>query len=135
MELFTLRLHSDQDLRLEIMAFANANNILAGSIVTCVGSLKTFSLRMAGATPNNQNIKNFNQTHEIVSLVGTLSGKDCHLHIALSNKNGDVIGGHLKQGSLIDTTAEIVIMEDTNKIYSRNIDQNTKFSELAIEPR
>ena len=49
---------------------------------------------MAGATPDKQEIKTYNETHEIVSLVGTLSDNDCHLHISLSNKNGNVIGGH-----------------------------------------
>ena len=87
---------------------------------------------MAGATPDKQEIKTYNETHEIVSLVGTLSDNDCHLHISLSNKNGNVIGGHLKEGSLVDLTAEVVIVDEEVSIYDRKMDEQTGFSELDI---
>lgn len=133
MKLYSLRLHPNQDLRNELIAYAKANGIKAGSIVTCVGALKPITLRMAGAKPDNQDIRTYDDTHEIVSLVGTLTGDDCHLHIALSNKEGAVIGGHLKEGSLVDTTAEIVIAEDEGVSYVREMDENTKFPELMIK--
>ena len=94
MRIYSFRLKPGQDLRVEIIKFAKINNIKAGSILTCVGALKPSIIWMAGATPDKQEIKTYNETHEIVSLVGTLSDNDCHLHISLSNKNGNVIGGH-----------------------------------------
>src|SRR5581483_8492810 len=106
-----------------------------GSILTCVGALKPFVLRMAGATPDKQDIKTYEDKHEIVSLVGTLTGDDCHLHISLSNKEGRVIGGYLKDGSLVDLTAEIVIVEDDNAVYTREPDNDTGFTELVIKQR
>jgi predicted DNA-binding protein with PD1-like motif len=45
---------------------------------------------MAGATPNKQEIKILEETHEIISLAGTLTGDDCHLHIG---GNGTFRGG------------------------------------------
>jgi len=44
---YALRLHPNQDLKQEIGAFAKANNIQAGYIITCVGSLKKANLRFA----------------------------------------------------------------------------------------
>ncbi len=46
---------------------------------------------------------------EIVSLTGTLAESGSHLHAAISDNIGNIIGGHLKKGSIIYTTAEIVI--------------------------
>lgn len=133
MKLYSLRLKPKQDLRKELMAFAMANNIKAGSIVTCVGALKSFTLRMAGATPDSQDIRTYKETHEIVSLVGTITREDCHLHISLSDKNGAVIGGHLKEGSLVDVTAEIVIADHNEVVYKREFDEDTGFTELEID--
>lgn len=135
MSLFSVRLKPGQDLRKELIDFAKDNNIKAGSIVTCVGALKPSTLRMAGAMPDKQKIRTFADTHGIVSLVGTLTYNDCHLHIALSNKDGEVIGGHLKEGSLVDLTAEVVIINDDSSIYQREMDSDTGFPELAIDGR
>jgi hypothetical protein len=49
--------------------------------------------------------------HEIVSLVGTLALDGDHLHIAVSDSTGRTIGGHLMEGSLVYTTAEIAVGE------------------------
>ena len=133
MKLYTLRLKPQQDLRAELLKFAKTENITAGSIVTCVGALKPFVLRMAGAKPDNQDIRTYEDTHEIVSLVGTLTKDDCHLHISLSGNDGQVIGGHLKEGSLVDLSAEVVIVEDENVTYSREFDKETGFTELTIK--
>lgn len=135
MKLYTLRLKQNQDLRVELLKFAKDKGIQAGSILTCVGALKPFVLRMAGATPENQDIRTYKDKHEIVSLVGTLSGEDCHLHIALSDEEGQVVGGHLKDGSLVDLTAEIVIVEDDTVTYTREPDADTGFRELVVKQK
>ncbi len=135
MKLYTIRLKPGQDLRKELIKFANQNDIRAGSIVTCVGALKPFTLRMAGATPEEQDVRSYSKTAEIVSLVGTLSTDDCHLHISLSTKDGTVIGGHLKEDSLVDLTAEITILDDEANEYLRELDKETGFTELVIKDR
>ncbi len=84
------------------------HKIKSGWIVTCVGSVTQASLRMA-----NANFKKvWNGHFEIVSLVGTLSPKKgSHLHMSISDAEGNCFGGHLLEGNLIYTTAEIVIQE------------------------
>ena len=90
---------------------------------------------MAGATPNHQVVQRLEAEFEIVSLVGTIAASDCHLHIAGSNIDGQVIGGHLKDGSMVGVTAEIVIGEDETVTYQRVMDSATGFEELDIQPR
>lgn len=133
MKLFTTRLHGGEDLRQALQEFAKQNNIQAGFIVTCVGALKSMCIRMAGATCDNQTINNFDEDFEIVSLVGTITKDDCHLHIAGSKKDGNVIGGHLRVGSIVNITAEVVIGEDEKSIYDRVFDTDTGFEELTIK--
>jgi predicted DNA-binding protein with PD1-like motif len=43
---FALLLRPEQDLKKETVAFAKANDIKAGYIITCVGSLKKATLRL-----------------------------------------------------------------------------------------
>ena len=71
---------------------------------------------------------------EILSLQGTLSPDGAHLHISASDKDGKVWGGHLVDGCLIYTTAEILIAELTDYQFSRVQDKQTGFAELLIRP-
>jgi uncharacterized protein len=133
MKVHAFRLKPGQDLRAEIEAFAKANKIAAGAVVTCVGGLSKAVLRMPGATPGKQTTKTYNEKTEIVSLVGTLAENGSHLHISLSRKDGSVIGGHLKMGSLVVFTAEVVIMEFTGMTFVRELDRRTGFEELSVK--
>lgn len=135
MKIYTLRLKPDEDLKSALLSYAKEQGIKAGSILTCVGSLKEASLRMAGALPDKQDTRIYKDIYEIVSLTGTLNHDDCHLHLAISDKEGKVYGGHLKNGSLIETTAEIVIIEDDSVVYTRELDEVTGFMELKTTKR
>ncbi|EKE22185.1 MAG: hypothetical protein ACD_7C00024G0004 [uncultured bacterium] len=129
MKTYAFRLQPSQDLKIAIKNYVRENQIKAGVILCGVGSLNCATLRMA-----DENItKTFNRKFGIVSLGGTLSPDGCHLHIALSDKDGNVIGGHLNEGCIIYTTAEIVIGEIENLNFSRSIDEKTGFKELIIQ--
>jgi predicted DNA-binding protein with PD1-like motif len=132
MKMIAIRLKYGQDLKNEIENIAKENNISSGYIATCVGSLTTVSLRMAGAEPEKQDLRIIKGKYEIVSLVGTISPDGSHLHLAVSDSNGSTIGGHLKSGSIIDTTAEIVIGYSDDVNFQRIIDKDTGFKELII---
>ena len=131
MNIHAIRLQPNQDLKKSLENYARENQINAGVVLTCVGSLKNATLRMA----DENIIKTFTGKYEIVSLVGTFSADGCHLHISLSDKDGNVIGGHLKEGCDIYTTAEIVIGDIKNLIFTRAMDENTGFKELVIDQR
>jgi uncharacterized protein len=129
---YALRLHPNQDLKQEIVAFAKANNIQAGYIITCVGSLKKANLRLA----NQPESTTWEDKFEIVSLVGTLSADSgVHLHASISDGTGKTIGGQLMDGNLIYTTAEIIIGEVLDVNFSRKLDTLKTYNELFIEKK
>lgn len=132
MNTIAFRLKPNQDLKSELEKFVHANKINSAYVATCVGSLHEVTLRMAGAKPEAQDIRTFHGHFEIVSLVGTLSLQGVHLHLSVSDDNGRVIGGHLKEGSIVTTTAEIVIGYDQNVNFDRVVDPETGFEELAV---
>lgn len=82
-----------------------------------------------------------NHRFEIVSLTGTFSKygdssassiPGCHLHISLSDKDGNTIGGHLIEGEIF-TTLEIVIGTIDGVDFSRELDDTTGYSELVTK--
>lgn len=129
MKVNVFRLKPGQDLRGEIDRFVFKKKIKAGIILTCVGNLTKAVLRMAGGKV----IKTYQGSFEIVSLVGTLEAGNSHLHICLSDKGGNVIGGHLKEGSIVGVTAEVAIGEIKNKTFTREFDKTTGYKELVVK--
>lgn len=128
MKMHVFRLHPGQNLREGIDEYARTNNIRAGIILTCVGNLTRAVLRMA----DGKTIQNWEESFEIVSLVGTLETGNSHLHICLSKQNGDTIGGHLKEGSTIGVTAEVAIGEIEEVAFERVYDVSTGYDELVV---
>ena len=76
-----------------------------------------------------------NDTHEIVSLVGTLSDGSGHLHASLSDAQGKVVGGHVLGDMVVFTTAEVVIGECEQVTFKREMDPRTGFGELIVHSR
>lgn len=128
---YALRLAPHQDLKKELLDFAVRNKIKAGFIATCVGSLEQVSLRMA----NQEKGEMYKGHFEIVSLVGTFSDSSSQIHLSVSDSTGKTIGGHLLDGSLIYTTAEIVVAELDELDFAREKDNTYGYNELAIKKR
>ncbi len=121
------RLTAGMDLKKEIESYAIKNN-LSGVVLSCVGSLQHIKVRLAEGADFLEKTDHF----EIVSLTGTLSKDGVHLHIAVSDANGQTLGGHLKDGCLVYTTAEICLLELQNITFSRVFDKETGYQELVI---
>ncbi len=130
-KIHAFRLKPGQDLRKEIEAFVTKEKINAGYIITCVGSLTQTNIRYA----NQPNGTQMNDHFEIVSLTGTVSINGSHLHISVSDSTGKTIGGHLLPNNLIYTTAEIVIGESPNLIFTREKDGSTPWEELQVKKK
>jgi predicted DNA-binding protein with PD1-like motif len=128
---YALRLRPGQDLRRELVAFAERNGLQAAFVLTCVGSLRHAALRLA----NQPGTTHYEDKFEIVALVGTLCPDGPHLHIALSDGQGRTIGGHLQEGSLIYTTAEVVLGDLPNVSFCRPLDAETGYDELVVQER
>jgi predicted DNA-binding protein with PD1-like motif len=84
MKHLAFRLKSGQLLKEEIEM--RVKNIQAGVLLSIVGALENANLRMAGATPDKQDIRSFDGPFEIVSGTVTVSKDDCHFHVSLSIK-------------------------------------------------
>lgn len=123
-----IRLTEGQDLKKEIVKYAKENNIVAGAVLSGVGCVKKINVRTAKALKCIE----AEEDYEIVSLMGTISKDGVHLHISLSDEEGVTIGGHLKDGNIINTTCELVILELPNHEFSREFDENTGYDELII---
>jgi predicted DNA-binding protein with PD1-like motif len=128
--MYAFRVLPGQDLKTEIEKKVNENGWKAVSIVTCVGSLNSSTIRFA----NQKDATKISGKLEIVSLTGTLSQAGCHLHIAVSDTTGKTIGGHLMAGSLIYTTAEIVLAILKDYSFEREVDTTFGYKELVIKP-
>jgi predicted DNA-binding protein with PD1-like motif len=91
-----------------------------------VGNISHAVLRMADGEK-----KIFNGPFEIVSAEGTYTKNGIHIHIAISDVEGIVYGGHLLEGCSVHTTAEIGIIE-SEIIYKRIYDPKTGYKELYV---
>ena len=91
MENYTFRLKSSQDLFDSIVSFAHEKQIEAGCIMSGIGSLVHFAVRLA----NREVHQEYSGYFEIVSLSGIVSIHGTHLHISASNADGTTIGRHL----------------------------------------
>lgn len=130
MKIFAFRLKQDEDLKQSLKNFAFQENIQAGFILTAIGSLKQATIRFA-----NQDISTvLAEKFEILSLNGTLATTGIHLHIAIFDKQGKTIGGHLDNGCIIYTTAEIIIGISEEYTFLRTPDKQTGYKELEIIP-
>lgn len=103
-------------------------NVSAAYIAGSVGSLSSASIRFAGRS----NPELLRGTFEVVALGGTIDAGGEHLHICISDENGDVIGGHLSEGSIVRTTMEIVIGLLPALSFSREYCPLSTYDELKI---
>ncbi|MDJ0691442.1 MAG: DNA-binding protein [Xenococcaceae cyanobacterium MO_188.B32] len=128
MEVIAIHLKPGKDLKQSLLRYCTNQKIDAAYILSCVGSLCRVVIRFANKPEGTV----FEKKLEIVSLEGTLSRHGVHLHIAVSDDEGQVIGGHLMDGSQIYTTGEIVLGVVPNVIFKREFDPNTGYRELKI---
>lgn len=131
MKTLAVRLKPDQDLRQALKAVAVAHQIQAGFILSAIGSLKQVALRFADQ-PTSTLLAG---RYEMLSLNGTLSVNGMHLHMAIADSNGNTLGGHVGDGCIIYTTAEIAIGEIEELVFDRSLDEKTGFLELEIMQR
>lgn len=127
-DVYAFRLLPGEDLKESLQSFADRKDLKAAYVITCVGSLQKAHLRLAGAIEK----LTWTTKMEIVSLVGTLFNGGCHLHISLADGQGNMVGGHLLEGCIVNTTAELVIGEAKGLEFYREEDSKTGYLELGI---
>jgi predicted DNA-binding protein with PD1-like motif len=133
MRMIVTRLHEGQDLKQSMEKLVRAMNLSAATVISGVGSLHAACLRMAGAEAGRQDIRKLEGPFEVVSLIGNLGQERTHLHMSISDKNGNVIGGHVKEGCTVHTTVELVLAVEDKLAFGEESDTQTGFGELSIQ--
>lgn len=121
------RLKKGADLKKEIEKYV-VNNKISGVIICSVGSLSNLKIRLADGNSILEKSGGF----EIVGVTGTLSEDGVHIHISVSDELGNTIGGHLKEGCIVNTTSEVVLKIFDNIKFKREYDEKTGYDELVI---
>ncbi len=129
---YALRLKPGEDVKAALLDFARTHRLRAASVVTCVGSLQRAHLRFADQDKGTV----LEGKYEIVSLVGTFHSEEGgHFHLSISDGQGRTVGGHLLEGNIVYTTAEVTLLEATELEFRREPDGQTGYKELKIYRR
>jgi uncharacterized protein len=123
-----LRLQPGSDLRKSLEAAACASAERSAFVVCGIGSLSNARLRLAGAESETSLTGMF----EILCISGTLTSNGAHLHMAIADQHGQVLGGHVCYGNTVRTTAEVLLAQPTDWTLAREHDTSTGFSELVV---
>jgi uncharacterized protein len=129
MRVIPLRLGPGEDLKEALHKVVHREGLTAAWVMTCVGSLQRISLRLG-------EIATAVDEYEIISAAGTLAPTGIHVHIAVADPHGKLLGGHLMIGCVVAAqgTVELVIGADDGWRFDRGLDPQTGFDELFIEP-
>lgn len=129
MKPYLLRLKPNQDIKLELLRYAQERNIKTASIVSAVGSVSSMKVRIA----DGETIVSDDQNREVLSLRGTLINGKIHAHIGAISTRMDVFGGHLMEGSIVHTTMEVTLLDLSEDIQAKRIfDSETGYDELNV---
>jgi len=118
------QLLEDEDLLDTVTRAAEKANILAGFFFL-IGTLK--KAKMGFFRERKYETIEVNQPLEIVSCVGNITVKEnrvfAHAHLAVSDSQGRVFGGHAMQGCIIGATGELVLVEAVGVKLLRKFDE------------
>ena len=129
MKPYLLRLKPNQDIKLELLKYAQERNIKTASIVSAVGSVSSMKVRIA----DGRTIVSDTHNREVLSLSGTLINGKIHTHIGAISTRMDVFGGHLMEGCIVHTTMEITLLDLSEDVQAERIfDSETGFDELNV---
>jgi predicted DNA-binding protein with PD1-like motif len=124
MQTLPVRLVPGDDLRAALETIARDQAIGAAFVMQGIGSLSVANLRYAGLDQPTR----LDGDLEILTLAGSLCADGAHLHMAVSNAGGRVVGGHVSPGCIL-----IVCLAGVR--FSRDLDPRTGFPELSIHPQ
>lgn len=110
---------------MDLMAEMEALEV-AGAVVSGIGSLHGVRIRTA-----DESILTVEGPLEIISLQGTITCDGVHIHIAVADSSGSVLGGHLKGYCRVRTTVELAVIPYHGKLR-RVMDDRTGYRELMV---
>lgn len=119
---------------LETITQVAKNARVSAGFFMLIGTLKTAKLGFF--KEGTYETIEMNQPLEIVSCLGNISIKEgnvlAHAHMTVSNKSGQVFGGHVMPGCAIGVTGELAIVEAKGVKLHRRFDPETGLSLLSF---
>lgn len=113
-KIHAFRIKPKEDLLRAIEDYCESNGVTSGIVIGIIGSLEKASLNFLKSLPANYINKQFDGPMEIASAQGSVAKMDdkiiVHIHVLVDNEN-EIRGGHLVEGSIVFSTAEVVIGE------------------------
>lgn len=128
MQTLVLRIPAGADLRAALAELPARHQVGAAFVLQGIGSLSVAAIRFAGQ-PDCAELRG---DMEILTLGGSLAPDGPHLHITVADASGKVTGGHLGPGSIVRTTAEVLVALLPDLRFSREIDPATGYKELVV---
>jgi predicted DNA-binding protein with PD1-like motif len=128
MRMLPLRLRPGDDLRRALEAGLSREGCEAAFVLSGIGSLSHAALRLAGAQDN----LSLREDLEVLTLSGSVAAGASHLHASVSRANGEVLGGHVGYGSIVRTTAEVLLGLLPGWRFTRERDAATGYDELTM---
>ena len=115
-------------MRVALESVLSESRVSAAFVLQGMGSLSVARIRFAGMSEATE----LRGDLEILTLSGSLSPDGVHLHITVADAEGRVVGGHVAQGCIIRTTAEILLVLLPDYQFSREPDAESGWDELVI---
>ncbi len=113
--------------------FAEENN-LTDSHLTAIGAFRKVTLAYFDMDKKEYINNEIREQVEVVSLIGNISRfrskPKVHIHTVVGKRNGNAMGGHLKEG-IVRPTLEIVLTESPVYLH-REMDEETGLPLIKI---
>ncbi|XP_049763328.1 bifunctional protein GlmU-like [Schistocerca cancellata] len=135
MEVYPIRLQPGAEIKSSLLQFVKDRDLNAAFVITCCGSITQVILRYATSVENGivtHKEERLVEPMEILSLTGTVSQDGAHLHTCLGRHDGSVVGGHVIDSMVVQTTAEIVVGNAASYKFTRVMDCATGYGELCV---
>lgn len=126
-----VRLQPGDDLRRALEARVRGTGSQAAFVVAGIGSLRSTRIRLAGA----DDAIAIDGDVEILTLSGSIAEHGVHLHVGVADAAGRVTGGHVADGCIVRTTAEVLIAVLPDWRFTREPDPATGYDELVVARR
>lgn len=131
--LHVFRIKPNKDLFKSVVKYCEEHDIKSAIILGIIGSLKNAKLGFLKTLPGKYIKKEFNGPLEIVNAHGSVAVYEkeviTHIHVCVGNEK-QTFAGHLLPGSIVFSTAEVVILELWNQL-KREKDAYTGLFELV----
>lgn len=125
-DVYRVSLDRDALLLESINDVIKAKNIRDGQVIISSGSVQDCTYHFVASTaPRAQNeYRTVKGPSEILSASGIIADGEPHIHIALSNPEKGVYGGHLEKGCRVLYLAEFTVFRYAGATLTRKSNQN-----------